>query len=360
MTEDQKPQQLDERVGIFGGTFNPLHTAHINLLLTAKSRMNLDKIFVVPAMQNPRKAEVEGASAEHRLGMLRAGLEEYSEFIAIDEQELLRKGPSYTIDTVRDYAKFVAPENLYLIVGMDQLEDFDKWRDFKELLTLCNLIVATRPGHNSPFGVEDLPEGLRPLVADFDRQFIQLETGRHIEMLRLTDNDISSTEVRKNLLTGKSVDRLLTIPIEDYIRKNELYAPLKERIGEYEDFTRFCANALFERKAIAVKGYDLRKLDAPTEFTLIASGTSTRHASSLAESVVRAVKEEFNVFPQSVEGLQEGRWVLLDYGSLIVHLFYDFVRQEYQIEELWKQGADLGLKDPVAGKDKAPTTSART
>lgn len=357
---EQTQEQLNERVGIFGGTFNPLHTAHINLILTAKSRMNLDKIFVVPAMQNPRKAEIEGASAEHRLGMLRAGLEEYSDFVAIDEQELRRKGASYTIETIRDYAKFVPAENLYLIVGMDQLEDFDKWRDFKELLTLANLIVATRPGHNAPFGVEDLPEGLRPLVADFDRQFIQLETGRNIEFLRLTDNDISATEVRKSLLTGKTVDRYLTIPVEDYIRKNGLYEPLGQRIGEYEDFTRFCANALFERKAINVKGFDLRAQDAPTEFTLVASGTSTRHASSLAEAVVRAVKEEFNVFPQSVEGLQEGRWVLLDYGSLIVHLFYDFVRQEYQIEELWRQGKDLQLKDPFVGKDKASTTSART
>lgn len=358
MTKEQ--QATDERVGIFGGTFNPLHTAHINLLLTAKSRMNLDKIFVVPAMQNPRKVETEGASVEHRLGMLKAGLEEYSDFVAIDEQELRRKGPSFTIDTIRDYAKFVPAENLYLIVGMDQLEDFDNWRDYKELLTLANLIVATRPGHNPPFGVEDLPGGLRPLVADFDRQFIQLESGRNIEFLRLTENDISATEVRKCLLTGKSVDRYLTIPVEEYIRKNGLYSPLKDRIGDYADFTKFCANALFERKAIAVKGFDLRNQEAPSEFTLIASGTSTRHASSLAENVIRAVKEEFNVFPQSVEGLQEGRWVLLDYGSLIVHLFYDFVRQEYQIEELWKTGKDLQLKDPFVNKDKSQTTSART
>lgn len=350
-----------ERVGVFGGTFNPLHTGHINLILTAKSRMNLDKIFVVPAMQNPRKAETEGASVEHRLGMLRAGLEEYSDFVAIDEQELRRKGPSFTVETIRDYARFVPAENLYLIVGMDQLEDFDNWRDYKEILTLANLIVATRPGHNPPFAVEDLPEGLRPLVADFDRQFVQLESGRNIEFLRLTDNDISSTDVRKCLLTGRSVDRYLTIPVEEYIRKNELYAPLRERIGDYEDFTKFCANALFERKAINVKGFDLRNEEAPTEFTLVASGTSTRHASSLAETVVRAVKEEFNVYPQSVEGMQEGRWVLLDYGSLIVHVFYDFVRQEYQIEELWKRGRDLQLKDPFVKQDqKTSSTTART
>lgn len=85
---------------------------------------------------------------------------------------------------------------------------------------------------------------------------------------------------------------------------------------------------------------------APSEFTLVASGTSTRHAASLAENLVTAVKDEFHLHPQSVEGLDEGRWVVVDYGSLIVHIFYDFVRQEYNLEGLWKMAKDLGIKDP--------------
>jgi nicotinate-nucleotide adenylyltransferase len=96
-----------------------------------------------------------------------------------------------------------------------------------------------------------------------------------------------------------------------------------------------------------VKGFDLRPTTAPTEFSLVASGTSTRHTAALAEGVLSAVKEEFNVFPQSVEGMAEGRWVLLDYGSLIVHVFYDFVRQEYRLEELWREARDLEIKDSV-------------
>ena len=99
-----------------------------------------------------------------------------------------------------------------------------------------------------------------------------------------------------------------------------------------------------------VKGYDLTKMSAPSEYAVIASGTSTRHAASMAENLVVAVKEEYNVLPQSVEGIDEGRWVLVDYGSLIIHLFYDFVRQEYSLENLWREGIDLGLKDPDAGK----------
>lgn len=87
----------------------------------------------------------------------------------------------------------------------------------------------------------------------------------------------------------------------------------------------------------------MRNLVSPTEFSLIASGTSTRHAVSLAENLIQAVKEEYGAYPQSLEGITEGRWVLVDYGSLIVHVFYDFARQEYQLEQLWKEGKEVQL-----------------
>ena len=96
------------------------------------------------------------------------------------------------------------------------------------------------------------------------------------------------------------------------------------------------------------KRFDLRKLSAPSEFSLICSGTSTRQTVALAESLVRFVKEEYGVLPISFEGAEEGRWVLVDYGALIVHVFYDYVRNEYRLEELWKQGIDLNLRDKSA------------
>ena len=340
------------RVGIFGGTFNPLHMGHINCVTSVHHRMNLDTVAVIPAAQSPRKPPVEGPTDDQRLEMLRRGLEEFSEFVVIDDQELKRGGTSYTIDTIKAYAKKIPQENLYLIVGIDQFEEFDKWKDFEKILTLANLVVVTRPKHNLPFSEEDMPQGLRPLVAAFDRQFIQLTTGRSIEFLRIQDLDVSASDVRKRLRTGRNTDAQMSIGVEEYIREEGLYAPIGPRIGNYEEFTRFCANALFARKAINVRAFDLKDTDAATEFALIASGTSTRHAVSLAEAVQRAVKEEYNVFPMSVEGTAEGRWVLLDYGSLIVHVFYDFVRQEYRLEDLWKRGRDLQLKDPTP----APTT----
>jgi nicotinate-nucleotide adenylyltransferase len=340
----QKIEQ-GERVAIFGGTFNPLHMGHINALTTVHNRLNLDKIVVVPAAQSPTKAPVEGPTDQQRLEMLQKGLAEFSDFVEIDEQELKRGGVSYTIDTLQSYAKVVPPENLYLIVGLDQFEEFDKWKDYEKILTLANLIVVTRPKHNLPFSIEDLPEGLVKLVAAFDRAFVALTTERSIEFVRLNDVDVSASDVRKRLRASLNVDRHLPFQVEQYIRENGLYAPLGPRIGDYEAFTRFCAQALFDKKAINVRGFDLQGMEKPTDFTLIASGTSTRHAASLAEAVTKAVKEEFSVLPQSVEGVSEGRWVLLDYGSLMIHIFYDFVRQEYRLEDLWRAGRDLNIRE---------------
>lgn len=337
----------EERVGIFGGTFNPLHMGHINCVTTARSRLNLDKVVVVPAAQNPNKPPVEGPTSEQRLEMVKLGFQEYA-YVQIDDQELRRGGPSYTIQTIESYSKIVPPENLYLIIGLDQFEEFDKWKDFERILTLANLAVVTRPNYTLPFSEEDLPQGLRKLVAAFDRQFIALTTGRSIEFLRAQDVDVSATDVRKRLRTGRNVDRHISIPVEEYIREHGLYGPLGPRIGDYEAFTKFCAQALFSKKGINVRAFDLRGVDAASEFTLIASGTSTRHTSALAEAVTRAVKDEFNVFPQSIEGLNEGRWVVLDYGSLIIHVFYDFVRQEYRLEELWKEGRDMEVREEAA------------
>jgi nicotinate-nucleotide adenylyltransferase len=332
------------RVGLFGGTFNPLHMGHVNCITTVQSRLNLDRVVVVPAAQNPKKTPVEGPTHTQRVEMLKRGLSEYP-FVEVDEIELERGGVSFTVDTVASYAKKVPPQNLYLIVGLDQFEEFDQWKDFEKILTMANLIVVTRPNHQLPFSDEEMPTGLKSLIAVFDRQYVALTTGRSIEFLRLTDVDVSSSDVRKRLRTGRNVDRDVSIAVEEYIRENNLYAPLGPRIGDYEAFTKFCARALFAKKAINVLGFDLRAIEAPTEYTLIASGTSTRHAGALAEAVSRAVKDEFNVFPQNIEGMGEGRWVVLDYGSLIVHVFYDFLRQEYRLEDLWKRGRDLGIKD---------------
>lgn len=155
---------------------------------------------------------------------------------------------------------------------------------------------------------------------------------------------MSSTEVRKRLRTGRSVEKYLPLNVENYIKAQQLYKNIGLKIGDFKKFTIFCAQQLDNKKALQIRAFDLTQLSAPTEYTLICSGTSTRHTTSLGESLVQSIKEEYNVYPQSIEGTDTGRWVVIDYGSLMVHVFYDFIRQEYGLEKLWKDGIEIPIK----------------
>lgn len=335
------------KVGIFGGTFNPPHMGHLTSLQLVSKKLGLGKVHVVVAAQNPLKVPIEGPAPEHRLKMTQEAVKDWGDLFFVDDQEIKRGGKSYTIDTIKNLRQQIDSNDLYLIVGMDKLEELEQWKDFSEILKESNLVITSRPGFEFPQSPEELPGMIRKQVAEFDFNFIELKTGRNIQFIHLKDVEISGTELRKWIRQGKNVQKFIPLSVESYINDKKLYQPIGERIGDYGKFTQFCANTLFDKKGIAVRGFDLRNISAPSEYALIASGTSTRHASALAENVVRTVKEEYNVLPQSIEGLDEGRWVVLDYGSLIVHVFYDFVRQEYKLENLWKDAKDLGLKDPT-------------
>ncbi len=341
------------RVGIYGGSFNPPHLGHINALQAVVKKAGLEKVHVIPAALNPLKLEVEGPTPEQRCEMTRLAFADMGPAFFVDDREIKRGGTSYTIDTIKELRKEVDANDLFLIIGADVFESFDQWRDYSTILKEANLIVTSRPGWELPSEKDELPAFIQERLAEFDFNFLELNTGRSVQFLRLKDVEISASDLRKWMRVGRRTDQFLPLSVEGYIRDNGLYAPLGDRIGDYQKFTEFCAHILFDKKGINVRAFDLRKMTSPSEFTVIASGTSTRHASSLGENLMRAVKEEYNVFPQSIEGVDEGRWVLLDYGSLIVHLFYDFVRQEYNLESLWRAGTDLQLKDPTLEKGRS-------
>lgn len=336
------------KVGIFGGSFNPPHMGHLNSLQTVLKKAGLHKIHVVPASQNPLKMPVEGPTPEQRLEMTKQAVESWGPAFFVDNQEIVRGGKSYTIETIKELRKTNKADDLFLIIGIDKLDELEDWKDFTEILTEANLIVTSRPGLEFPQSKEELPKKIQKLVEEFDFNFIELKTGRNIQFIHLQDVEVSSTELRKWLRSGRNVEKYIPLSVENYIKKHKLYQNLGHKIGDYEKFAQFCGDVLFAKKGIMVRGFDLRKMSAPSEYAVVASGTSTKHTTSLADSLVRAVKDEFNFLPQSIEGQDEGRWVVVDYGSLIVHVFYDFVRQEYSIENLWRGSVDMGLKEKPA------------
>ncbi len=333
-----------KKIGIFGGSFNPPHNGHVNSIVTVQKKMGFDLIHIVPNNQNPLKIPMEAPSAEFRIEMCRKAFETYGKAFFVDDLELKRGGVSYTIDTVTELRKKYEARELYLIIGADNFESLDKWKDYKKLLKDVNLIVTTRPGYEIPESADDVPKYLVDMVVESDFGALELSTGRSVEFITLDDLDISSSELRKKLRVGRPVERYLPLAVETLIKEKSIYKKQTEKISDYVKFTNYCANVLADKKALGIRGFDLQGTTTTTDFTIVASGTSTRHASSMAENLTMAVKEEFNLLPQGVEGVDEGRWVVVDYGSLIIHIFYDFVRQEYRLEDIWKEGKELKLE----------------
>lgn len=334
---------MAEKIGIFGASFNPVHVGHLNSLRTVFQKEKLSKIFVIPNAQNPLKYSDNLPEDKHRLAMLGLAIQDDPEFV-IDEQEVKRGGKSYTIETLRYYISKYSGENVYLIIGADTFEHFDKWKNFEEILEEVNLIVTSRPNSSLPYEVEDFAKGLQEHIKDIDiKGVVRLKSSRTIKFVQLDDIDVSSSMIRKKLKLNKHVDQFVSFEVEKYIKDNEVYPPLQVMIPDFKDFTKFCALQLEDRKALGIKAFDLTKMNASSEYVLIASGNSTKQAQSFAETLARRVKEEFGVMPLSLEGLEEGRWVLADYGSLIVHVFYDFVRNEYRLEDLWNAGEEIKL-----------------
>ncbi len=325
------------KVALFGGTFDPIHLGHIACVQHLVEKMDFSKVVLIPTGKNPLKLDRIPASAEDRLKMLELAIRDYQDEITVDEFEMMQNSPSYSFETLQRYQQEYAPEELFLVMGIDTFNEFDQWKNFEEIISMTNLLVVSRPPYRRPFGVEDLPSGVQKHVNSYDRGFALLDSGRTIEFVTIKTEDISSTQVRKKLKSGKSLDSLIDMDVEKYIIENEVYPRLSPGKLDYEELCQFVGKILKER-AMNSAGYDLRDLDKLYDYTLIASATSTKAALALANNIKAAVKEEFGVNPFGMEGREDGRWVILDYGALIIHLFYDFVRQEYHLEGLWKEG----------------------
>lgn len=333
-----------EKIGIFGGSFNPIHVGHLNSLRTVAAKEKLKKIFVIPNAQNPLKTSEQVVDGAHRVAMLKLALKDDPQFV-VDDQEIARGGKSYTIETLRYYMSKFNPENVYLILGADSFESFDKWKNFEEILDEVNIVVTSRPQATLPYDKDEFPEGVQKFIKEVDfKGVVKLKSGRTIKFVQLDDIEVSATQIRKNLKLKKNVDQFLTFEVEKYIYEHNVYPPLEVKIPNFKDFTAFCAQNLSDRKALGIKAFDLTNMDAPSEYSLVASGTSTKQAQSFAEQLVRKVKEEYGVDPLNLEGLDEGRWIVVDYGSLIIHIFYDFVRNEYRLEDIWKTAKEIPLK----------------
>lgn len=341
-----KKAEKKRKIGLFGGTFDPVHFGHLNSVETILKDLKFDEVWIVPTRQNPFREPLQKPSPEQRLEMVRLALktlEADGQQYKVCDEEIRRSGISYTIDTLAALKKQNKNVEFTIVIGADQLAGFSKWKDYKKILKAANLVVTSRPNSDLPKEKSELPDWLKVQAKSYRGEKVALKSGSEVRFFHLKDLNISGTDVRRKIRRGESIEHMIPAVVLEYIKANKIYDPSDVLVSDYSDFTKFCGHAISDKGGLSVNAYDVRSMVQPAEYTLAASGTSTRHTRALAEHVVKQAKEKYGIYPQSLEGQSEGRWIVIDFGALMIHIFYDYVRNEYRIEDLWSNAAKLSL-----------------
>ena len=189
-----------ERIGLFGGSFDPVHLGHLLVAEAAREELALSRLFFIPVAQSPFKPERKPTAAVMRLRLLRLALAGKT-WCEIDDQEIKRGGTSYTVDTLRDYARRFVGAQLFYLIGSDHVAQLLQWREAPELARLAEFVALPRPG-----------QGEAPFPAPF--------RGRTLKGFPL---GISSSQIRARAKAGLPMEPLVPAAVAEAIRNNGLY-----------------------------------------------------------------------------------------------------------------------------------------
>ncbi|ASS74758.1 hypothetical protein CIG75_07060 [Tumebacillus algifaecis] len=202
------------RLGIFGGTFDPVHIGHLVAAQVALEQAGLDRVVFVPAGVNPLKVGKVISAGEHRLHMVELAVHDTPQF-AVSDWEIKRPGPSFTVDTLEHFHEEHPAAELFFIIGADNLHILPKWRSVDRILELATVLAVTRPGF-------DLKTSTGTALALYP------EVAKRVHYVEIPGLDISSTWIRERLAKNLSVEHLVPQKVIGYSEENKLY----ERIGD--------------------------------------------------------------------------------------------------------------------------------
>ncbi|MBM4070749.1 MAG: nicotinate (nicotinamide) nucleotide adenylyltransferase [Planctomycetes bacterium] len=199
------------RVGVFGGTFDPVHLGHLILAEQCREQAALDRVLFVPSARPPHKLDQDMTPFAQRVEMLALAIAGHAAF-AIDELEKDRPGPSFTADTLRQLKEQDAHAQLFLMLGADALNDLPMWHGPQQIAALANLLVVARPGSVVP-----PPESIRAKLS------LPLHAPLAIQVVQSPGIDIASRDLRRRAAAGQSLRFLVPRAVEIYIQERRLY-----------------------------------------------------------------------------------------------------------------------------------------
>ncbi len=211
-------------VGIFGGTFNPIHLAHLRAGEEVREAEALDEVRFVPAAIPPHRRDAALAPAADRLRMVELAVADAPGLRAWDV-EIARGGPSYSIETIRALRDEVgAARRVVLVIGYDAFREFHSWKEHESFFSLCDMAIVTRPPWPGNLTVEDLPLAARNAFRyDPGSGSFRHESGHVLTLHRITALDISATALRSRVATRRSIRFLVPRAVEAYIAERGLY-----------------------------------------------------------------------------------------------------------------------------------------
>jgi len=193
---------LSSKVGLFGGTFNPVHNAHLKVAQKSIEQIGLDRVIMVPSKNPPHKTTRGIPDADTRYKMVELAIQG-EENLEVSRVEIERDGPSYTIDTIIEMKKVY--DDLVFIVGADNLVKIETWKEPEKLLKSCPFVIAPRGGYKK---------------ADFDDKIFD---GKDLRFLDMDEISISSTKIRERIMDGESINSMVPSAVVDYILSKGLY-----------------------------------------------------------------------------------------------------------------------------------------
>jgi nicotinate-nucleotide adenylyltransferase len=221
-------------IGLFGGTFDPIHLGHTALASAAGQAFALKQIHFIPASMPPHKQRQPITPFSHRFAMVALATANQKTFVpsAIEAppEEDRKSTPNYTIQTVRQFQKKLKKsDRLFFLIGIDAFRDIAKWHEAERLFGECEFIVASRPGYSLADVANSLPESLRPnatITKPFQKQPAKgdlILAGVNVHLLESVHSEVSATKIRAAVATGKSLTRYVDPAVAEYIKKTGLY-----------------------------------------------------------------------------------------------------------------------------------------
>lgn len=203
---------MPQRIGLYGGSFNPIHLGHLIVARAVAEIARLDRIIFLPSHSPPHKAQHQLLDAAHRSAMVRLAIAEEPLF-GFSDFDLTRSGPTYTVDTVLHFREALpADSNLFWLIGGDSLRELTTWKRLPELIKACTLLTAVRAGYSQLDW-----SAFRSLIGD--EGIKRLQDG----MLMTPVIEISSTDIRRRIKEGKSIRYLVPEPVRNYIERESIY-----------------------------------------------------------------------------------------------------------------------------------------